>query len=151
MEQPYELNPECNYQARVPLEKRERQLILLWKILLMIPLAVLSVLIFGLLLTYYIENNSFEWDMLLLPVSLMIIFMSIYHLFKKEEYKEVFESEVDDHFGVFFLSLIYLKDSIGKMSPFPFYYKANRVKTGKRYRFHKLPNKSLVLKIEDIS
>lgn len=76
--------------------------------------------------------------------------MSIYTLLKKEEYKEIFESEVDDQFGVIFLNSIYLKDKIGRVTPFPFYYKNNRVKTGNRYRIHKLPNKDLLIKIEDI-
>ncbi|MFH1767490.1 MAG: hypothetical protein ABH826_05420 [Patescibacteria group bacterium] len=153
MQQPYESNPECNYQAQVPLEKKERQLILFWKIVLIIPLAMLSLLLFGLLMSYYINDGfrNFEGNMLLLPVALMIFFMSIYHIFKKEKYKEIFESEVDNQFGIVFLNWIYLKDKVGNVSPFPFFYKTNRVKIGKRYRIHKLSNKDLLLKIEDIS
>jgi len=153
MQEPYQSNPECHYQDQVPLEKKEIKLLLFWKIVFMIPLAIFSLLGFLLLASLYIDDGftSFEWDMLLLPVSLMIFGISINSLFKREKYKEIFDSELTNYFGVIFLNNLWFKDSIGKMSLFPFFYKINRVKTGKKYRVHKLADKNLILRIEDVS
>lgn len=152
MQQPYETNPNCKYQDSIPLEREEKKRLKFWKIITMTPIALISVWLFYLLTQLYPlrEIQTLSWDLLFYPLTIYLFIISTYNLFYIEKYKEIFESELEDEFGVFFVSTFWFKDYIGKITSYPFYYKTSRFKNGKRYRVHKLPNKSIILKIEEI-
>ncbi len=146
MQQPYQTNPACHYKV-VPLEKEEQTRLWVRTAMVLIPLALIS----GWLVYYrFSKGPETILDVLQLFAFAIIFVLSIYHLFKKENEKEIFESEFVRQYGVIFLNKIELKDAIAWMSPLPFY-KVSRMKHGKRYRIHKLSGRSLILKIEDVS
>lgn len=88
--------------------------------------------------------------MLLLPILLILLAQSIYQLFKRRQFKVVFEAEVTDYLGVIFLNWILVNGVVGRLSPLPFSYRVNQIQKGNVYRFHKLPDRNLLLRIEEI-
>ena len=148
MEQPLNNNA-SSYELSL-LTAEDRRIIMFKNIFYLVPLIavllILAYLIFSLRDSRIDFSHLGVWLMIMLYV--MIIFSLIHGLFKLPEYKEVFEAELDDCYGVFFVRKFWLKGHLQEMIPIEFFYRTNRLSNGKKYRVHKVFGKGLVLRME---